>query len=198
MPKDHQKILIEYAIENNGAAELMEYQDLKFVIYNDKMNRSCLKVWKGRQSKPFENYYFKSIETRDAHINGHKERAQERFKFIQKRKTERKAFVPEFKVGDIYVASWGYEQTNVNFYEVVEKASKHYAILREICCQTVPGSTYSHGMASNVVPQRGQYRSDETLRKKITQSGNKQVIKICSVKYASSWDGKPTYESSYH
>lgn len=39
-------------------------------------------------------------------------------------------------VGDIFYSSWGYEQTNVDFYQVVELRGKHTAIISEICGKT--------------------------------------------------------------
>ncbi|MBF5824150.1 hypothetical protein HQI67_00200 [Escherichia coli] len=36
-------------------------------------------------------------------------------------------------VGDIFVSSWGYEQTNVNFYQVISVHGKKTVTVREIC-----------------------------------------------------------------
>lgn len=35
-------------------------------------------------------------------------------------------------VGDIFYTSWGYEQTNVDFYQVIELRGRHTAIISEI------------------------------------------------------------------
>ncbi|HCB5058448.1 TPA: hypothetical protein M0F96_004014 [Salmonella enterica subsp. enterica serovar Paratyphi C] len=39
-------------------------------------------------------------------------------------------------VGDIFVASWGYEQTNVSFYQVISLHGKTTVTVREICANT--------------------------------------------------------------
>lgn len=44
------------------------------------------------------------------------------------------------KVGDIFVDSWGYEQTQVDLYQVVAKPTAKTVIVREIACATVEGS----------------------------------------------------------
>jgi len=44
------------------------------------------------------------------------------------------------KVGDIFVDSWGYEQTQVDLYQVVAKPTAKTVIVREIACETVEGS----------------------------------------------------------
>lgn len=54
---------------------------------------------------------------------------------------------PEVTVGTIFSESWGWEQTNVNFYEVVSRTEKMVTI-REIGQKTVKEET---AMSSYVV-----------------------------------------------
>jgi len=66
----------------------------------------------------------------------------------QKAKEERKiaqklnkvALAADVKVGDLYVDSWGYEQTNVDAYQVVAKPSATTVIVRPIGYATVKDS----------------------------------------------------------
>lgn len=58
----------------------------------------------------------------------------------QARKDRAKELAANVKVGDIFVDSWGYEQTNLDFYQVVAKPSAKTVIVREIACETVEGS----------------------------------------------------------
>lgn len=46
------------------------------------------------------------------------------------------------RVGDIFCVSWGYEQTNVNFYQVVALKGKKTAVVREIAGECVGGFSY--------------------------------------------------------
>ena len=60
------------------------------------------------------------------------------------RAAERKAAVAEAagntNVGDIFVNSWGYDQTNVNAYQVVAKPTPATVIIREIAMAAIEGS----------------------------------------------------------
>jgi hypothetical protein len=58
--------------------------------------------------------------------------------------------------GAIFCNSYGYDQTNVHYYQVVRRNGKNVEIA-EIGCKTVAGSEYSHGMAEMVVPAKGQF-----------------------------------------
>lgn len=46
-------------------------------------------------------------------------------------------------VGDIFYACWGYDQTNYDFYQVVELRGKHTAIVRKNACKAEMCSDYS-------------------------------------------------------
>lgn len=61
-------------------------------------------------------------------------------------------------VGDLFYGSWGYEQTNVDFFQVVALKGKHTAILREIGRDYIGG----YAMQGNVRPCRDAFISEET------------------------------------
>ena len=60
----------------------------------------------------------------------------------EKRKVERKKEKEEIQVGDIFNSSWGYEQTNVEFYQVIEKVGQTLT-LQEIKKELKQESGYS-------------------------------------------------------
>lgn len=112
-----------------------------------------------------------------------------------------------YKVGDILNNSWGYDQTNVEFFEVVALAGKSMVELREIGKAMVPGS--DGFMSGSVVPVPGAYVKDFTwidgervererppLRKRVDKYGRVD-IHSASFGRASKWDGRPCYESHY-
>ena len=68
------------------------------------------------------------------------------------------------KVGDIYYSSWGYEQTNIDFYQIIEVKGQ-YATFQEICSKDVEGSYYSHGMACNVIPIPNSFDGEKIKKK---------------------------------
>jgi len=86
------------------------------------------------------------------------------------------------QVGDIYYSSWGYEQTNIDFYQIIEVKGQ-YATFREICSQEVEGSMYSHGMACNVVPVKDSFYG-EPIKKKMNFMNGGAYCNLSSYKSA--------------
>jgi len=123
----------------------------------------------------------------------------------QNKKDLNKNFVASefYKVGDVVINTWGYEQTNVEFYKVLEIKNKSI-IVREICSETVKNSKYSHGMACNLVPDLNNFVSDSEpfmLRLKIKEYNGVKDTYICNPKsfyYFHKWNGKPQYCSWYN
>jgi hypothetical protein len=103
----------------------------------------------------------------------------------------------KMELGAILVSSWGYEQTNVDFYVVVEMTAKMVKLLslykrthQEDGYCSMAGKT----TATNDINFRG-----EMLKKKIQNGGYSGggYVKIESYAYAKLWDGKKEYESWY-
>jgi len=81
-----------------------------------------------------------------------------------KRAAERAAAKENVKEGDIFVASWGWEQTNVDAYQVVAKKGATVT-LREIALKSVEGS--EGFMSDLVVPVKDAFIGEE-FKKRIT------------------------------
>lgn len=115
-----------------------------------------------------------------------------------KRKEEAKVRAAEMsakvKVGDIFVDSWGYEQTNVDFYQVVAKPSPKTVIVREIACVTEEGSEQSHGMADSVFPARDQFIGKE-MKKRIDKYGGFKTYSFSCARPVD--EGRSYYRSWY-
>jgi hypothetical protein len=100
--------------------------------------------------------------------------------------TEQKQSV---KVGDILVRSWGYDQTNVDFYEVVKTTEKTVWFI-SIGQTKTDGSFRGH-----VLPNR-EVRGTEVLRRKNKSGWHGQVwIDVNSYAGATLWDGQGQYFS---
>ncbi len=104
----------------------------------------------------------------------------------------------ELKPGTIFCSHWGYDQTNIDFYEVV-KTTKTMVYLRAISSAVVGDD---HGYANLVVPDATQdaprYSGDkkELLRRKVRVYGDDVYVSINSFASASIWDGKPKSETA--
>ena len=96
------------------------------------------------------------------------------------------------KVGDIFLYSWGYEQTNVEVYQVVKRTEKMVQI-REIATEVVKSVT---SMSSKVLPVKDKFIG-EVIRKKIIDKGSSIFIKM-DIGNAYQWNGEEIFESSYY
>ena len=158
-----------------------------------------LKMWLPKATNPFSNYRYFSVEKRDKALQA----AIEDQKAIKAMKEERKQArkgtpekIDSVKLGDIFHFSWGYEQTNVDFYQVIEKSGRMLT-LREIGQKSTDRET-GNSMADYRVAVKDAFLPDKKPIKKLLQfSGNTPYIRIESFGWCSLWDGDPTYCSWY-
>lgn len=105
----------------NDKPTIQHYTELKSGINKGKL-------------KLIEGYYFETEESRSSWVSKLETKVLQIIADKNKKKQildEAKKSEHPFKVGSILYASWGYEQTNINFYEVIE-VNKQKVVLREI------------------------------------------------------------------
>jgi hypothetical protein len=73
------------------------------------------------------------------------------------------------QVGDIFCCSWGYEQTNCDFYQVIEKPSPKTVIIKEITSEIVKVRSSA---SAEVVPVKDSFHRCATPIKKRVSSDN--------------------------
>lgn len=94
-------------------------------------NYPCISAFEGRRKKPTFSYRFLSTEERDKKAKDFMQKHKEKAGFeALKRAEARKPH--SVKVGDVFVSSWGHEQTNVDFYIVQEVIGKSTLLIAEI------------------------------------------------------------------
>jgi hypothetical protein len=77
------------------------------------------KAFAGKRAKPDFYIRFGGTERRDAYVAQWLANLRASVERKAKAKADRTAWQHNVKVGDIFVASWGYEQTNIDYYQVV-------------------------------------------------------------------------------
>lgn len=107
------------------------------------------------------------------------------------RKLERRAERKQphtLKCGDVLYSSWGYEQTNVDFYQVTKVVGVNSVQIRPIaqCIER------SEGHSDHVVPVTDSFRG-EAMTKRV-QPGN--YMRIASYANAYPWDGRAKYQTA--
>jgi hypothetical protein len=103
-----------------------------------------------------------------------------------------------FKAGDIFHWSWGWEQTNCDFYQVVA-VSKGTVTLREIAAKSV--SCEGSSMSDTRVAVKDDFlvSSESFVKRPQCQPGDNGTSWNIPMKYGycSLWDGRPEYCSWY-
>ena len=152
---------IDHHIKEHGA-QVRSVYDLIILTY-DEDDKYYLKIWKANGAHPFDNYYFRSIERRQTFIDDRIDSAESRTARKAERNRIKSAFKADLKPGDIYYTSWGYDQTNVDFYRV-DSVKGSFAILQEIAAKHIPDSDGS--MSCRVIADPTRTVGDP-IRKKI-------------------------------
>lgn len=98
----------------------------------------------------------------------------------------------KIELGAILVSSWGYEQTNVDFYVVVEMTAKMVKML-PLKRTSRQEDGYSSMAGTTKATQEANFRA-EIVKRKIKADN---WVKIESYSHAHLWDGKKQYESWY-
>ena len=130
------------------------------------------------------------------------------------KKLARVNFKNPYKVGDILHHSWGYDQTNCDFYQVVE-VKKASVILKKIGAKTVPGS--EGFMSESLMPAKDAFITEgtqalteddrritpenPTIQKRVSfyvkEDGSLKYYIHTPYGWCDLWEGKPEYSSHY-
>jgi len=148
-------------------------------------------VFGGKRSKYDKYYGFKTKEARDNYVikyfTDQENLALSKKKWAEDKKAQAEENQANYQVGDILVSSWGYDQTNIDYYQVIERTAK-MATIQKICKEFLDSGYPSE---DKVIPLKDSFVG-KPKKKKIGTYG----ITISSFETASLWDGKPDYETA--
>lgn len=146
-------------------------------------------IWVGKSMKPRWYYRFTSPVKRDEFINKRMEEvviaAENKVERMQEYATRRDAV----QAGDVFYASWGYEQTNIDFYVIIER-KKDFVLIQELG-QT---RTYDSNMSGECMPDLTR-KTGEVMRRKLNSYCR---ITVDEVRSAGRWDGREISWSSWN
>ena len=145
-------------------------------------------VFGGKRAKPDWHFRFRSIENREAKIAEWIDSQKASVKFRKEQRAKRNGG-HSLKVGDVLHSSWGYDQTNADFYQVVEVPSKCFVIVREIGSAIVGESD---GPSIRVRPVKDSFKSDPKRYKASTNNS----IAVRSYANASKTDWNDTHHET--
>ena len=142
----------EFYIPKGGRKVADKLSDAVAYLYANANGAPCATMFYGKQAKPLWRFRFRNEAEMERRVREGFEGRRAHARALEKDRAERKAYVNHYKVGDIMRTHWGYEQTNIEYFEVVEVKGKH-VIVREIA-----KDGYSTGWAMEQVgPMPGNY-----------------------------------------
>lgn len=165
----------------------------------DKHSTAVAYVWAGdvpvvktycaKRQKPDGWYRFpKGAKAAERHIAEYFAGVQAHEQAKADYKARQEAEADQVEVGGIYNTSWGYDQTNVDFYQVVGRTAKtvQYIALGK----TVHGTDCA---AADKVVADTTIKGKEVHTAKINGNG----WRIGTFRFARPWDGQPQYQTAY-
>lgn len=163
-----------------------------FTFINAK-GRLCAMAYAPRAKKRTSwRYYFPNAAAREKRIRETIKGWREAKAETAQRKAKRNA-PHSLEVGHVLVSTWGYEQTNVDFYEVTKVVSDRTVEIREIGSRITETIGWAMGKR---LPDIGNYTS-QPMRKRVDMSGGDASVTIRSFASASLWSGRPVSFTSY-
>jgi hypothetical protein len=159
-------------------------------LYNNANGKPCAVAFSGKRNKPDLHIQYKTAERREQHVREYLDRVAGSQNFKAEQAAKRKAYRHTLQPGDILSGSWGYDQTNPEFWQVI-RTTTTTAIIRELSQQTSDKET-GNSMADYRLPVKDSFVGEEkTVRVGI---GDYCKVEHCGL---SRWDGKPKYNSWY-
>lgn len=152
------------------------------------------KLFVGNSGKPALFATFKNESRAFEHIAEMFTNIEQHKQSVTRRRAESNAG-HSLKVGDVITNSWGYDQTNVDWY-VITRTSHNFVWLREICADMTATTSHDSGREMPRIGEDGNYvipeKSKETKHKASGQS--------CTMKFGcgSLWDGRALHSSWGH
>lgn len=162
-----------------------EGTDLDFWFW-DEAGRPYGIAFQGKAQKPLWHHRFKSEVERQRYMDETITNRTQGLAYKAERQAQRVAFRHTLKVGDILDSMWGYDQTNVDFYEVVGVGEKTVTV-RQISSRNVR----SEGQSNLVAPASGRFVGPPMVKR--VSEGNS--ISVGS-HHASPWSGSPLHETA--
>lgn len=148
-----------------------------FEVYRYELNGSvCALAFAGKRQKPDWNFRFRDEARMHEKISSTLAALMAAADYKAERRAKQNS-AHSLKVGDVLKSSWGYDQTNIDFYEVVDVPGPRTVVIREIAQERQETGF----MSGRCVPQPGRYIGKPMTKR--ANSSNHVRINSC----ASAW-----------
>ena len=146
-------------------------------------------MFHGRAKKPDYHYSYKTSEEREDAINKFFASRETYLNYRKEQREKRKATDRGLEIGDVLVSSWGYDQTNVDFYQVVNTYGKFGVVLR-IIAASLRDTGFMCGQSK---PISDNFKGEPF--KKMAKNGS---IRMASYAYARKTDPQKEHYTSWY
>jgi hypothetical protein len=137
--------------------------------YTGNSGRPAAVAYIGKSSKHAWHYHFLNEARRQEKIDMFFNGIAQREDFKLTRKVERVSFDHSLKVGDVLYSSWGYDQTNVEFFQITATTQKTVTF-REICQSRGRDGTLSD--SGTCAPIKNMWTNDSKPYTRTVRPGN--------------------------
>lgn len=137
-----------------------------YIYTGPKTGRAGAVIFVGKAAKPAQNYVYRSEQARNNAVTIFFESRRKSLAFRAERKAKRKAEGRGIEVGDVLRCSWGYDQTNIDYYECTALVGSTMVELREIAQKAIETGF----MQGKCVPLPGSYTGAPIRR--VAKSGS--------------------------
>ena len=182
----------EYHIPR-GSSEIKDTESDAVVYLSERQpGRPIAMGFSGKAQKPAFHISFRSEANRARHIDEFFRARRASLKFKAEQKAERLSQGRGLEVGDVLRSSWGYDQTNIDYYEVTAVIGKRMVEVQEIGSENVEYTGYMTGKS---VPRPGAYIGK--ARRLMAHKGSVKVSNCAwAYKMETEIEGVQTYRAS--
>lgn len=169
--------------------ETPEGTDLVIYRFTNQRGKPSALVYQGRAGKPLYWYFYASEEQRERRVQ---DTIQTRREVLQRKEQElqqKREWRHSAKVGDVLYFTWGYDQTNAEFFQVVAVGDKTIAV-RPLKQKVVE----SYGNYDKVRPDVGHF-SGPAVKKVPQMSGTSYYVRF-DHGAGRLWEGQPVSQTS--
>ena len=180
-------ILKQHDVYNEGKPGYTKYSKHGADVFVNAEKLIAI-AFMAKAQKPFFHCSFKTLDQMKRYVTNFFAGMKSHEEAKADRKAER-CKPHSLKVGDILYSSWGYDQTNIDFYQVIEVNSPTMVTIQGIA----DNATQDGYMQGTRTPCKGQFHGDPMRRK--ASAGNS--VRIDQSAHAWLWDGTPKRYTAY-
>lgn len=188
--------------------EMIEfYPEFNGMVFKKSIeSRVMVVAYSKRRLKPDFYYSFPDDAKAEQYINDwsslHIKRVEEAEQEKERQKKLNGMVKEVVSVGDVFASSWGYEQTNVDYYQLIGFKGKQTGLFKQIASHIAEDTGY---MSARVLPTVDEFINDEVIEKKINinehystkELGARITISSFETAYLKTKDAEGNYSSDY-